>query len=42
VAPDEKRVDRIRAVIDSDPRLTADLFRIATGERLLTAIGATE
>jgi hypothetical protein len=42
LVPDENRVDRIRAVIDSDRRLTADLFRVATDERLLTTIGATE
>ena len=42
VVPNEHRVDRVRAVIDADRRLTADLFRVATDERMLATIGATE
>jgi Replication-relaxation len=42
VVPSENRLDRVRAIIDADRRLTADLFRVATDERMLTAIGASE
>jgi hypothetical protein len=41
VAPDERRAARLRATIDSDRRLTSDLFRVTTSREMLVAIGAT-
>jgi hypothetical protein len=42
VVPDENRLERIRVLIDADRRLTADLFRVVTDEKMLAAIGATQ
>jgi len=41
VAPDVRRAERLRATIDGDRRLTADLFRVTTGDQVLAAIGET-
>jgi hypothetical protein len=41
VVPDERRAERLRAMIAADRRLTSDLFRVTTSERALAAIGET-
>jgi hypothetical protein len=41
ITPDQRRAERLRVVIDTDRRLTSDLFRVATGEQALAAIGET-
>jgi hypothetical protein len=41
VVPDERRAERLRAVIAADRRLTSDLFRVTTSEQALAAIGET-
>jgi len=39
VVPDERRVVRLEELISNDPRLTADLFRVATKRDALMRIG---
>lgn len=41
IAPDERRAERLQTVIDTDRRLTSDLFRVTTSEQALAAIGET-
>jgi hypothetical protein len=41
IAPDERRAERLKAVVDGDRRLTSDLFRVTTAEQALAAIGET-
>jgi Replication-relaxation len=42
IVPDKPRAERLRQLIDNDPRLTADIFRITTTEAALAAIGAVK
>lgn len=41
IAPDKRRAQRLHEVIETDRRLTSDLFRLTTGEEALASIGET-